>query len=200
MSTWAYFDNIHAKTSAGRHVIFLVNGSFKAKTAFSSEFSYLHTQCYVFAINSCCPHGHAFGVQASDKEAADNPVSLSKRSVDGSVNYQTAYGDGKTSAALDDDSTETDDEDMIDYIRAKQRHCVNEVCAAVASKFSNAMDVATCAFHYCSAATLASSAQSVVVSSPTKRWGSRLCMEIHCRSLEHDISSYVNCGVRHCTK
>jgi hypothetical protein len=139
-----------------------------------------------------------FSIQPSDKDAADNPMNVARRSVDGAINYS----DSKTTSSLDDYITDADDDDddddMIDFIQAKQRHCVS-VCAAVAAKFGTSIDIATCAFHYCSTASMASSAQSVVPS-PTKRWGSRLCMEIHCRSLEHDISSYVNCGVRHCTK
>ena len=34
--------------------------------------------------------------------------------------------------------------------------------------------------------------------SVSKRWGSRICMETHCRSHQKDVQSYIHCGMAYC--
>lgn len=84
----------------------------------------------------------------------------------------------------------------------KHKDCIND-CASVDMTIVHRpglpMNLDTCVWGYCRTKPVAAVASNTpAVEMRRKRWGNRLCMEIHCRSLEHDIASYVNCGIKHC--
>jgi hypothetical protein len=87
-----------------------------------------------------------------------------------------------------------------DAIIPKHGDCVDGDCASIdmtiASSLEPTVNLGICDWRYCGTKPMASNTQTVEMR--RKRWGNRLCMEIHCRALEHDIASYVNCGIKHC--
>lgn len=74
---------------------------------------------------------------------------------------------------------------------SQERETCISTCLVVAARLGASVDA--CVNRLCS---MDSSAETTFGIS--KRWGSRVCMENHCASVEGDLNAYVACGMEYC--